>query len=99
MSVTSDCVTCDGIAVTSDCVTCDDAPVTSFPVTAQDGGRFDISVKQRLVIHNVTMNDTGFYTCIAYNTLAKAHARAYLTVLEGEYDVRVWCPEFLSMVS
>ena len=41
-------------------------------------------VKQRLVIHNVTFNDTGFYTCIAYNTLAEAHAKAYLTVLERE---------------
>ncbi|KAF0308046.1 Roundabout 1 [Amphibalanus amphitrite] len=51
----------------------------------QDGGRFDISTKQRLVIHNVTLNDTGFYTCIAYNTLAKAHARAYLTVLEPSH--------------
>ena len=59
-------------------------PVAPAP---QDGGRFDISQKQRLVIHNVTANDTGFYTCIAYNTLAKAHARAYLTVLEREYNL------------
>ncbi|XP_043222346.1 fibroblast growth factor receptor 2-like isoform X2 [Amphibalanus amphitrite] len=55
----------------------------------QDGGRFDISTKQRLVIHNVTLNDTGFYTCIAYNTLAKAHARAYLTVLEPLEEIPV----------
>ena len=59
--------------------------LTLLPVTLmQDGGRFNISDKQRLVIHNVTQNDTGFYTCIAYNSLAQTHARAYLSVVEGK---------------
>ncbi|XP_037069181.1 fibroblast growth factor receptor 3-like [Pollicipes pollicipes] len=55
----------------------------------QDGGRYDISDPQRLIISNVTLNDTGFYTCVAYNTLGYTHSHAYLTVLEPLDEVPV----------
>jgi len=40
----------------------------------------------QLQLYNVTVNQSGWYTCLAGNTIGLSHHSAWLTVLDGLFS-------------
>uniref|UniRef100_A0A146M4S1 receptor protein-tyrosine kinase n=3 Tax=Lygus hesperus TaxID=30085 RepID=A0A146M4S1_LYGHE len=55
---------------------------TSFLDSLVKAGDSNNTDPEKLILHNVTHNDEGWYTCIAGNTLGFSHSSAYLRVVD-----------------
>lgn len=60
-----------------------------LPTLLQEGRNITSSEDpQVLVLTNVTEKDAGWYTCIAANSLGTSFSTAYLSVTDGEWNLR-----------
>ncbi|XP_050397094.1 fibroblast growth factor receptor 4 isoform X1 [Patella vulgata] len=53
-------------------------------ITVLQRSNLNTTNPERLVIHNVTKEDAGWYTCVATNTVGMIYASAWLTVKDKE---------------
>ena len=53
---------------------------------------------EMLVLHNVTVHQSGWYTCLAGNNIGLSHHSAWLTVLSAD-GIRLGSPQYYTSLS
>lgn len=58
-----------------------------------ENNQVDDENPEELILNNVTHNDEGWYTCVAANSLGNTAASAYLHVIDGNTNNRMFFQE------